>query len=133
MDIDEKIARAKRKLDRMAPDMGRDNSVTVEASEALFDAASEIATLREQLRLANVDAANNEADANELRARVEELEAEARRREEWNTWLRREFESIRLQVSKGAVVRSTLAAFDDRDRQLALMKAEDDAARKGEG
>ena len=42
----------------------------------LLEAADEIERLREQLRLANIDATNNEAEANELRAERDE----ARRR-----------------------------------------------------
>lgn len=55
MNFDEKIARARRGLDRMAPDMGRDNSVIRRGVEALFDAECEIARLRKEIEALRAD------------------------------------------------------------------------------
>ena len=47
----------------------------------LLEAADEIERLREQLRIANIDATNNEAEANKLRAERDETRREVCRRQ----------------------------------------------------
>ena len=48
------------------------NEDNVKLGEIVAEQHAEIERLREQLRLANIDASNNEAEANDLRAEVDE-------------------------------------------------------------